>query len=79
MFGLQDRLLASWRSERELTALARPAGPDRKRGPRQAGPDKRERPPERDKPPGGRASRAGRPARREGRRGMTADGARGLG
>lgn len=54
MFGLQDRLLASWRSERDAQGdSARPAGPDRKRGhAARPGPDKREHTGRRDKAPG---------------------------
>jgi probable rRNA maturation factor len=45
MFGLQDRLLASWRSERDAQGEAgRPAGPERKRGhAARPGPEKRDR------------------------------------
>ena len=70
MFGLQDRLLASWRSECEAhPELARPAGPDRKRGhAARPGPDKRHA--GRDKQP----EREG-PAEREGRPGGKAEGA----
>ena len=70
MFGLQDRLLASWRSECEAhPELARPAGPDRKRGhAARPGPDKRhagrDKQPEREEP-----------AEREGRPGGKAEGA----
>jgi probable rRNA maturation factor len=53
MFGLQDRLLASWRSERDAQGdSARPAGPDRKHGPAaRPGPDKREHTGRREKAP----------------------------
>ncbi len=76
MFGLQDRLLASWRSERDARGdSARPAGSDRKRSPAaRPGPDKRERHAgRRDKAPGqdGPAS----PEGGQGRPGDKADGA----
>jgi probable rRNA maturation factor len=72
MFGLQDRLLASWRSECEAhPELVRPAGQDRKRGhAARPGPDKRERHAGRDKQP-----EREEPAEREGRPGGKAEGA----
>ena len=65
MFGLQDRLLASWRSECEAHGEpGRPAGHDRKRAhASRPGPGKRERHAGRDKQPerDGPAEREGRP------------------
>jgi probable rRNA maturation factor len=75
MFGLQDRLLASWRAQRDADGQAgRRGGPDGKSGrAARSGADRRDRQAGRDRVPG-REGQAG-PESREGRRGGKADGA----